>query len=103
MPVRPPIHRPAGWRPYRKPVDPAHAYYQTRDWRERRERIKRRDGYQCTAPACPTPGRGRGGRLIVDHIIARKDGGGDEDGNLRTLCPRCDGVRHREKGYAYRG
>jgi 5-methylcytosine-specific restriction protein A len=32
----------------------------------------------------------RDGRLFVDHIVERKDGGADYDpGNLETLCATC--------------
>jgi 5-methylcytosine-specific restriction endonuclease McrA len=60
--------------------------------------VLRRDGYQCTAPDCATPYRGFGGLLIADHIKKRQDGGTNELSNGRTLCPRCDNRRHREKG-----
>ena len=42
----------------------------------------RRDKYQCTMMTCTTPGRGTGGRPIVDHIIERTKGGADDLPNL---------------------
>ena len=60
--------------------------------------VLERDGYRCTAPDCSTPGRGSGGRLIVDHVIERRKGGADQPSNLRTFCPTCDNRRHGRKG-----
>ena len=42
----------------------------------------RRDKYQCTMMTCTTPGRGKGGSPIVDHIIERTKGGADDLPNL---------------------
>lgn len=98
MPQAPPRHQPPHWKPYAKRPDPAHQRYHTAAWARIRKRIIARDGNRCTASACQTPGRGFGGRLIVDHIRAVKDGGSDADGNLRTLCPACDNRRHASKG-----
>ena len=75
-----------------------HAHYGTADWKRTRERIKKRDGYRCTDINCETPNRGVGGRLIVDHIIPRSNGGTDDDANLRSLCPSCDNRRHGKRG-----
>jgi HNH endonuclease len=44
----------------------------------------KRDGYRCTATDCSTPSRGLGSRLVVDHVIERRDGGADHLSNLRT-------------------
>ena len=58
----------------------------------------RRDKYQCTMMTCTTPGRGTGGRLIVDHIIERTKGGADALPNLRTLYTTCDTDRRGNRG-----
>jgi RNA-directed DNA polymerase len=52
------------------------------DWDEARHRILERDGYRCTQ--C-----GSTDNLDVHHLQARKDGGGQEDDNLVTLCENC--------------
>jgi 5-methylcytosine-specific restriction enzyme A len=56
------------------------------EWDHRRARILKRDCYQCLA--CK-----RAGRLTaathVDHIVERADGGGEDDGNLQSLCRPC--------------
>lgn len=98
MPLRPPIHRPAGWRPSPRAPSFCDPYYKSAEHLAFRAAVLKRDRYHCTDPKCETPGRGSGGRLIADHIVARKDGGGNEVSNGRTLCPACDNRRHREKG-----
>jgi 5-methylcytosine-specific restriction endonuclease McrA len=94
MPNKPPVYRPPEWKPASKRPDVQEPYYQSAEWRRLRQQCLERDGYQCTRPDCPTPGRGRGGRLVADHIVERRDGGLDALPNLRTLCSYCDGVRH---------
>lgn len=85
-------------RPVERRDDPIAQAYHTPEWRALAEACKRRDDYRCTDPVCKTPDRGYGGRLIADHIIPKREGGADELGNLRTLCPPCDNRRHAEKG-----
>ena len=63
--------------------------YHTRAWRKLARECKKRDGYKCTMDDCETPGRGYGGRLIADHVTAKRDGGADELSNLRTVCNPC--------------
>ena len=94
MPNRPPVYRPPGWKPAPKRSEIQEPYYQSAEWRHLRHKCLERDGYQCTMPDCSTAGRGRGGRLIADHIIERREGGADTLRNLRTLCSFCDGIRH---------
>lgn len=92
------MHRPPGWHPpMRGPATPD-PYYQSKAHHEFRSAVLRRDGFRCTDPNCRTFQRGWGGRLIADHIIARRDGGSDDVSNGRTLCPACDNRRHAEKG-----
>ena len=99
MPWKPPVHRPAGWSPAKRVrTDAMDRFYDTAAWQRLREQIKRRDGHRCTAATCRTPDRGHGGRLIVDHIVPRRQGGSDAPDNLRTLCPACDNRRHGQRG-----
>ena len=85
MPQMPPRHRPPGWRPYqRPPLDEGERFYSSQAWRDLREAAKRRDGYCCVKCGA------RGGRLIVDHLRPRRDGGSDTLDNLRCLCSACD-------------
>jgi hypothetical protein len=54
MPMRPPTHRPPGWKPHRpseKRVDP---YYLSDEHRAFRAAVLKRDRYRCTDPNCPT-------------------------------------------------
>lgn len=48
-----------------------------------RERIFRRDEYQCLACEATT-------ELVIDHIIPRSKGGSSDDDNLQTLCDQCN-------------
>lgn len=102
MPQRPPKHHPPGWRPApAKRAAVQDPYYGTAAWKKLRAAALKRDDYQCVGlpgDPCRTPDRGRGGRLHVDHIQPRRDGGPDALPNLRTLCPACDNRRHGRRG-----
>jgi 5-methylcytosine-specific restriction protein A len=67
------------------------AYYKSLEWRAKRKRILKRD------PFCVT-GCGKLSR-IVDHRIARENGGTDDDDNLQGLCTTC----HNRKTAKYDG
>jgi 5-methylcytosine-specific restriction endonuclease McrA len=58
-------------------------------WSARVKQVKVRDRYTCqwSDASCD-------GRLEVDHINARHEGGGDELSNLRLLCRRHHVARH---------
>lgn len=99
MPTRPPIHRPLGWKPASRAPSVLDPYYKSAAHKAFRAGVLKRDRYHCIDDRCETPGRGAGGRLIADHIIARGEPGStDQVSNGRTLCPACDNRRHREKG-----
>jgi 5-methylcytosine-specific restriction endonuclease McrA len=93
MPNKPPLYRPPEWRPAPKRPEVQDPYYQSAEWRQLRQQCLERDRHQCTMPNCPND-RGRGGRLVADHIVERRKGGADALYNLRSLCAFCDGVRH---------
>ena len=73
-----------------------HPFYDTAAWKALRRQIVSRDGYRCTV--CHVQLTSAQAR--VDHIQRMKDAPhlALEPGNLRTLCPRCDGHSHRERG-----
>ncbi|MFC9769389.1 HNH endonuclease [Rhodococcus jostii] len=50
----------------------------TRAWRTQRTRALRRDNYRCVL--CGEPAN------EVNHRVGKADGGGDDLGNLETLC-----------------
>src|SRR5215203_4520441 len=100
MPTRPPTFRPPGWTPAANKRPEIHdRFYGTQAWRRLRSLALARDAFRCTAADCMTLDRGRGGRLIVDHIVERRRGGADQLLNLRTLCPACDNRRHGARGW----
>lgn len=82
------------------------AFYNNKDWRQTRERIKKRDNYECQW--CKREGRvtidtgalNRNGRkknaLIVHHIKERLDYPelALEDDNLVTVCFECHEKHH---------
>ena len=73
-----------------------HPFYDSQAWKVLRRQIVSRDGYRCTVCHVPlTSSRAR-----VDHIVRMKDAPhlALEPSNLRTLCGRCDGQSHRERG-----
>lgn len=52
----------------------------------RNKRIKERDGYTCQNRQCGAVTM----ELQVDHVVPLCAGGGEEDGNLQTLCTVCN-------------
>jgi 5-methylcytosine-specific restriction endonuclease McrA len=60
-------------------IDP---YYFTREWRNLRQGVLRRDRYRC---------RYCGEKASqADHVVPRKKGGWDTPDNLVACCPRCN-------------
>jgi len=64
------------------------------DWQSKRKRTFNRDNYTCRmCGLICIPGHADAGRRPhCDHIVP-KPAGGDEDGNLQTLCGRCHGAK----------
>jgi hypothetical protein len=93
MPMKPPIHRPPGWSP---PTKRADTFYSSAAWRRFRRDVLERDGGRCTwiedGVRCSRPA------AVVDHPLARRDGGADFDRECRSLCRLHDNRRHAEKG-----
>jgi hypothetical protein len=58
---------------------------------EQRQHLRERAGNCCEY--CRVPETGRLNRLHVDHIIAVKHGGTDEDDNLCLACYKCNGYK----------
>ena len=63
------------------PNDP---HYASPAWRAARAERLALDRHTCTVPGCGRPA------VVVDHIIARRDGGTDAITNLRSLCREHD-------------
>jgi 5-methylcytosine-specific restriction endonuclease McrA len=70
--------------------------YNTPEWKRLRKQILLRDNYTCVNCGCHVHGKGRS---RVDHIIPLKKRPdlAFEPSNLRTLCPKCDNLRHYGK------
>lgn len=80
------------WRGGQTPAMQAHI--NTWEWRQRRAECYQRDGWLCQECGChclngrqakANPKR----RIQAHHIVSRRNGGGDELGNLVTLCLSC--------------
>lgn len=57
------------------------------DWPRIRARILHRDNYECQWPVPWLPRGICAARANqVDHVLSAADGGGHDDGNLRSLC-----------------
>lgn len=67
------------------------------DWSAIRMSIRARDGYKCCR--C---GETKQNRLTLHHIIPRKEGGTNNDGNLMTLCRKCHDLIEPEGLRTYR-
>ncbi len=63
------------------------------NWDERRQRVYRRDGHQCTS--CGKLGGVNGSaELHAHHIVSPANGGTHTLSNLRTLCASCHSSEH---------
>jgi 5-methylcytosine-specific restriction enzyme A len=63
---------------------PSDPFYRSPRWRSLREQRLRIDNQTCTVRGCGEPAS------VVDHVIARRNGGADLLHNLRSLCARHD-------------
>ncbi len=63
-------------------------YYQTKEWREIRQKVFIRDKGLCQE--CKREGiiRASGKYAVVDHIIPRNRGGSDTEENLELMCKK---------------
>ncbi len=61
----------------------------------RRRAVLLRDGFRCRTRSC-----GSSGFLEVHHLLARGKGGGNDEGNLITLCSSCHRHLHGHGGKA---
>ncbi len=62
------------------PPKQADPFYLSTDWKTKRARIIERDHGMCQIEGCTSRG------FIVDHIVSRRNGGSDDDSNLRLVC-----------------
>ncbi len=80
--------KPIDTRKVRPPPKVVESFYSSAEWKATAGGIRKRDGYKCVK--CGE----RQGRLYVDHIVERKDGGPDfEETNLQTVCASCHGIK----------
>jgi 5-methylcytosine-specific restriction endonuclease McrA len=70
------------------------------DWQQLRERILRRDRYQCQA--CLSEGR-LAAATEVDHRTPKHLGGSDDPANLQSLCKPCHRAKSAAEEAARRG
>src|SRR5215471_2741252 len=82
---------------YAGAVMPHDPFYTSKQWRTLRLAVLRRDRHACTVPGC-----GRRA-TIVDHIIARSNGGSDSPTNLRSLCVLHDNGKKENQNGERRG
>jgi 5-methylcytosine-specific restriction protein A len=94
MAYRPPLHRPAGWKPAPKQQNRDHRKYHNVGWHAVRQFVLIRDGYRCQLglQGCTMDAN------TVDHITEVASGGSDDPSNLRAVCASCHNVRHADKG-----
>ena len=84
MPERPPNFKPPRLK-RKQPKFSDKKHYMTKSWKATRHEVLLRDGFCCQA--CRKVVQGRDAQ--IDHIISRKDGGGDMPSNLQVLCASC--------------
>jgi 5-methylcytosine-specific restriction protein A len=104
LPVRPPIHRPTGWRPkvpweHRPGRETAESRGYGTDWRKLRAEVLAEEPF-CRECA----GSGLRVRAThVDHIVPKFRGGEDVKSNLRPLCAPCHLSKSGREGRENRG
>lgn len=79
-------------------------FYGSQEWREKREKILKRDNYECQW--CKAEGRvtvSEESVLEVDHIkeLSEYPELALDDDNLRTLCKDCHNRRHGRMNYKH--
>jgi 5-methylcytosine-specific restriction protein A len=80
--------KPIDTRTVRPPPKVVESFYSSAEWKAVRAKVLERDEYRCVKCGC------REGKLTVDHIVERKDGGADYDmENLQTLDAKCHGLK----------
>ena len=77
---------------------PYREHYASPEYRRNRVRALERTGGFCEA--CYEP---HGPHKEVDHILPLRDGGSDELGNLKVLCPACVRLKNRADKAGRRG
>lgn len=88
MPRSIPTFRPPGWTPSKRVrTDAIDRDYGRQAWRDRARRIIARDGGICRL--CGEPGAN-----TADHIVEKRQGGTDDDANLRAVHATCHNTRH---------
>lgn len=68
------------------PPKQADSFYSSDEWRMLRITCLQRDGFRCAVAGCDERA------TFADHITRRRDGGGDELSNLRSLCRHHDAM-----------
>jgi len=88
MPMRPPLHRPPGWKSdaQRRAAYEAERPSSTARGYDAAWRVLR-DAYLASNPICQFLGCGLPA-TDVDHIISKRVGGADDPTNLQSLCHR---------------
>jgi 5-methylcytosine-specific restriction endonuclease McrA len=61
-----------------------HPFYFSKFWKQLRSERLRLDNFRCAVAGCKERAS------VVDHIVARLDGGSDNLNNLRSLCSTHD-------------
>jgi hypothetical protein len=63
------------------------------DWRTRRKKVLKRDGYECQNCGVKGGSRGRA-TLHAHHIVPKSNGGSHKLSNLKTVCHECHKAVH---------
>jgi 5-methylcytosine-specific restriction protein A len=72
---------------------PGDPFYRSYGWKQTRLAVLERDEYRCSVPGCQEMAS------VVDHIVARKQGGDERASNLRSFCRTHDiQVRENQSG-----
>jgi 5-methylcytosine-specific restriction enzyme A len=97
IPMRAPLHKPVRWNTGQliREHNARSVFYHSKAWRSARAEVLKRDGYTCQLQLVGCKRRA----TTADHIVERREGGSDDDANLRSVCASCHNKRHPSKGY----
>jgi 5-methylcytosine-specific restriction enzyme A len=95
--MRAPLHKPARWDSGQvmREHNARNRFYHLKPWRAVRAGVLKRDGYVCQLKLVGCTGLA----TIADHIVVWRDGGSDDEANLRAVCASCHNKRHPSKGF----
>jgi len=95
--MRAPVHKPVRWDTGQvmREHNTRNCFYHSKPRRALGGRVLKCDDYVCQLRLMGCTHRA----TTADHIVDRRDGGSDDEANLRAVCASCHNKRHPSKGF----